>query len=342
MRRLLLLLSLTRMASAELFPVIHFTFGDPGPNELIMDPNTDVPTVFQYRLTDGALKPGPTWYSEDDAERSRPAWFDDAQVLAKLPSGQARVNCHAYISQGTVPVKRTSSGGVQKVRLEPVPSQQLWNNNLLKTSTPGITVGSVSACCDPAQCPAVCLLGDRALQWNLEILAPQWGFDQSRVLLSSRATFGGSYETYGSKGDAGVWPVFRVPCDFCPIQSCNTTCVNGEFATDYAVYSAVRARFFPLWVTVWRDLRSLFGRTASSGTRSSAGPARRARGTPARSRACSIASGGNRAIFFSCLTPLDPTRPTPEKYPGISNTRVRIPGYFGWISGRVGRVKRES
>jgi hypothetical protein len=239
-------------ALAELFPVIYFSFEDAGPNELTRNPNTDVPTVFQYRLTDGALKPGPTWYSEDDAERSRPAWFDDAQVRAKLPSGQARVNCHAYISQGTVPVKRTSSGGVQKVRLEPVPSQQLWNNNLLKTSTPGITVGSVSACCDPAQCPAVCLLGDRALQWNLEILAPQWGFDQSRVLLSSRATFGGSYETYGSKGDAGVWPVFRVPCDFCPIQSCNTTCVNGEYATDYAVYSAVRACFFPsgLWCGV--------------------------------------------------------------------------------------------
>jgi hypothetical protein len=318
MRRLLLLLSLTRMASAELFPVIYFTFNDPGPNELIMSPNTEVPTVFQYRLTDSALKPGPAWYSEDDTDRSRPQWFDDAQVRAKLPSAD-RLNCHAYISQGTVPIKRSAGGNVENVRLEPVPSQQLWNNNLLKTKTPGLSLKSVSACCDPAQCPAVCLLGDRAFPWFLEILAPQWGFDQSRVLLSSRATFGGSYETYGSKGDAGVWPVFRVPCDFCPIQSCNTTCTNGEYATDNAVFTVRACLFLPLWVTVWRDLRS-FGRTASSGTRSSAGPARRARGTPARSRACSIASGGNRAIFFFVL---DPARPYP------THTR-KIPGYF-WV-----------
>jgi hypothetical protein len=94
----------------------------------------------------------------------------------------------------------------------------------------------------------VCLQSDRALQWNLEILAPQWGFDQSRVLLA-HSTFGGSYETYGSKGDAGVWPVYRVPCDFCPVKSCNTTCTNGEFATDYAVYSAVRDPLF-FWLGV--------------------------------------------------------------------------------------------
>jgi hypothetical protein len=262
MRPLLLLLSLTRMASAELFPVIYFTFNDPGPNELIMSPNTEVPTVFQYRLTDSALKPGPAWYSEDDADRSRPQWFDDAQVRAKLPSAD-RLNCHAYISQGTVPIKRSAGGNVENVRLEPVPSQQLWNNNLLKTKTPGLSLKSVSACCDQAKCPAVCLLGDRAFPWFLEILAPQWGFDQSRVLLSSRATFGGSYETYGSKGDAGVWPVFRVPCDFCPIQSCNTTCTNGEYATDNAVYT-VRSCFFPSGS--WRGVipaRCLAGRPAA-------------------------------------------------------------------------------
>lgn len=280
-------------ALAELFPVIVFTKQSAGPNELIMSPNTEVPTVFQYRVTDSALKPGPAWYSEDDADRSRPQWFDDAQVRAKLPSAD-RLNCHAYISQGTVPIKRTSNGKVENVRLEPVPSQQLWNNNLLKTNTPGLSLKSVSACCDPAQCPGVCLLGDQAFPWFLEILAPRWGYDQtSQVVL--HATFGGSYETYGSKGDAGVWPVFRVPCDFCPIQSCNTTCTNGEYATDNAVYS-VRARSF-FGVMECLDSR-LFGRTACSGTRSSAGPARRARGTPARSRAGWIASGGRSRHFF--------------------------------------------
>jgi hypothetical protein len=336
---LLLLLSLTRMARAELFPVIVFTYQTVGPTELSINPDTQVPTIFQYRITDGALKPGPTWYSDDDLPKSRPPWFDDTQVLAKLPSKQARVNCHAYISQGTVPIKRSKTGAVENVRLEPVPTQQLWNNNLLKTNSPGQTLNRVSSCCEQSKCPSVCLQGDVTYRWSLEILAPRWGFDET-VMVYNRQPFGGGAEMQATRTDPGVWPVFRVPCDFCPIQSCNTTCVNGEYATDNAVYSAVRALFFPLWVTVWRDLRS-FGRTASSGTRSSAGPARRARGTPARSRACSIASGGNIApFFFSCLTPLDPTRPTPEKYPGISGSG--IPGYFGWISGRVGRVKRES
>lgn len=292
MMRPLLLLCLACLASvaAELFPTVVFTFDDPGPNELSREPNTDIPTIFQYKITDAALKPGPTWFSDDDRDKSRWPWFDDTQVLAKLPSQQARVNCHAYISQGTIPIKRTTGGAVTNVRLEPVPAQQTWNGNSLKTDSPGLPLNRVNSCCNPSQCPTVCLQSDRALQWNLEILAPQWGFDQSRVLLASRSTFGGSYETYGSKGDAGVWPVYRVPCDFCPVKSCNTTCTNGEFATDYAVYSAVRDPFFPgLWSAV--SPACLSGRTACSGTRSSAGPARRAPGTRARPSRCWTASG---------------------------------------------------
>jgi hypothetical protein len=257
--RPLLLLCLACLASvaAELFPTVVFTFDDPGPNELSREPNTDIPTIFQYKITDAALKPGPTWFSDDDRDKSRWPWFDDTQVLAKLPSKQARVNCHAYISQGTIPIKRTTGGAVTNVRLEPVPAQQTWNGNSLKTDSPGLPLNRVNSCCNPSQCPTVCLQSDRALQWNLEILAPQWGFDQSRVLLASRSTFGGSYETYGSKGDAGVWPVYRVPCDFCPVKSCNTTCTNGEFATDYAVYSAVRDPLCFGWGLACRESRLL-------------------------------------------------------------------------------------
>ncbi len=91
----------------------------------------------------------------------------------------------------------------------------------------------------------MCLQNDKPYSWNLEIFAPQWGYDQSREVII-RAAYGGAYETYGSKGDAGVWPVYRVPCDFCPVKSCITTCTNGEFATDYAVYSAVRDFFLQL------------------------------------------------------------------------------------------------
>jgi hypothetical protein len=77
--------------AAELFPVVVFTFEDPGPNELTMNPKTEVPTVFQYRITNAASKPGPMWYSDDDTAKSRPPWFDDTQVLPKL--GTQRVNC---------------------------------------------------------------------------------------------------------------------------------------------------------------------------------------------------------------------------------------------------------
>lgn len=231
-----LLLASDIVAHAELFPVIVFTFQDPGPNELAYTPNTDVPTVFQYRITDAALKPGPKWYADDDQDSSRAPWFDDTQVLPKF--GTQRVNCHTYVSQGTVPIKRTSTSSVENVRLEPVPTQQLWNNNLLKTNAPGLPLNRLSSCCEPSQCPSVCLQNDKAASWYLEVLAPQWGYDQSRVV-TIRAAYGGAYETYGSRGDPGVWPVYRVPCDFCPVKSCTTTCTNGQFATDYAVYSAV-------------------------------------------------------------------------------------------------------
>ena len=232
----LLLAARAIIVHAELFPVIVFTFQDPGPNELAYSPETDVPTVFQYRITDAGQKPGPSWYSDDDQENSRLPWFDDTQVLPKL--GTQPVNCHTYVSQGTVPIKRSSTSGVENVRLEPVPTQQLWSNNLLKTNAPGLPLNRLSSCCEPSQCPRVCLQNDKAVSGHLEILAPQWGYDQTRVV-TIRAAYGGAYESYGSRGDPGVWPVYRVPCDFCPVKSCTTACTNGQFASDYAVFSAV-------------------------------------------------------------------------------------------------------
>ena len=253
---LLLLVLLARAAGLELLPIIKFAFQNPGPGEISISPKErDVPAVFQYRISLAASKPGWPWYADDDRERKREPWFLDSDVFPVVPG---RYTCRALVLAGYVPVRRTFNGPVEQIRLEPVPSEQVWGKETLKTEQPGILLNRLSSCCDASACTDRCLQYDTAQAGYLEVLAPQWGVYEPDKKITP--TFGGSYTTEGERGDPGVWPVYRVPCDFCPLKSCITNCTNGQFATGLADFSqagfqATRLECKPCAPGTWNTCR---------------------------------------------------------------------------------------
>ena len=256
---LLLLMTLAHTTAFELLPIIKFAYQNPEPGEVSIDPKRhDVPGVFQYRIALAASKPGWPWYAEDDKERKRTPWFLDSDIFPVVQSLQARYTCRALVATGYVPVRRTFNGPIENIRLEPVPSQQVWNRETLTTDTPGILLNRLSSCCDASACMDRCLQYDTAQAGYLEVLAPQWGvFEPDKKITPA---FGGSYTTTGERSDPGVWPVYRVPCDYCPLKSCITNCTNGNFVTGLADFSlagfqATRLECKPCAPGTWNTCR---------------------------------------------------------------------------------------
>ena len=203
---------------AGVFPIILFSLGEPGENEIAVG-RREVPLVFQYRIV-------PMTFAFDT---KYPPWKEGRDTLMSQTA-----KCADLIANTNIRIRRDGSSTVENVRLDPLPLEQPWKGRTLTAKQQGVARHSVSACCDQDACLDRCLQFPQGELWMLEILTPQWGVDEVRVV-SGRVNQGGSSrETYEIKEDPGIWPVLRVPCLYCPIKSCVTNCSNGEYSTGFA------------------------------------------------------------------------------------------------------------
>lgn len=200
------------------FPIILFSLGEPNDDEIAVG-KREVPLVFQYRIV-------PMTFPFDTKHRP---WKEGQETLMSPTA-----TCADLLANMNIPIRRDIQSRIEHVRLDPLPLEQTWKDMTLKAERQGVARHSVSACCEQAACTDRCLQFPEGEQWVLEILTPQWGIDEVRVV-SSRVNQGGSSrETYEFKDDPGIWPVLRVPCRYCPLTSCVTNCSNGEYATGFS------------------------------------------------------------------------------------------------------------
>lgn len=191
-----------------------------------------VPVTFQYRVTKSL------------AQSKYPPWLDD--LKAKAISREGATTCATLLSQQSIRV-RGPTGETLDVPLRPIPLEQEWDKNLIKTDQPGIERNRLSTCCDEEKCLDRCLLLPKGEPAFLEINAPSYG--KVEVVTSNIVNQGGA-RGYGNSGqivmkyDPGLWPVMRIPCLHCPIKSCITNCSNGEYSTGYTDYSVSHAYVF--------------------------------------------------------------------------------------------------
>jgi hypothetical protein len=150
-----------------------------------------------------------------------------------------------------------------------------------KSEREGIQRHFLSSCCSQAECLDRCLKFPEGERWMLEILTPQWGVDEVRVVYGLANQGGSSRESYVVQEDPGVWPVLRVPCLYCPLKSCISNCSNGEYST--GLTDVVVSSSYNNSTTVFDALTgTCLGRTACRLTASNASPSRPGRGTRAR------------------------------------------------------------
>jgi len=212
-------------------PILSLTAGTDEADVAYVGRRT-VPVTFQYRVTKSL------------AQSKYPPWIDD--LKAKAISREGATTCAALLFQQSIQV-RGLTGGDLDVPLRPIPLEQEWDRNLIKTDQPGIERTRLSTCCDEEKCLDRCLLLPKGEPAFLEINAASYG--KVEVVTSNRVNQG-SARGYGDSGqivlkyDPGLWPVMRIPCLHCPIKSCITNCSNGEYSTGYTDYSVGRAYVF--------------------------------------------------------------------------------------------------
>jgi hypothetical protein len=220
-------------------PMLSLTTGFDEPDVAYVS-GRNIPVAFQYRVV-------PSF-----AESKYPPWLDDFR--AKAISTEGVTTCATLLSQQSIRV-RGPTGETQDVPLRPMPLEQEWDKNVIKTDKPGIERNRLSTCCDEEKCLDRCLILPKGEPAVLEISAPSYG--KVEVVTSNRVNQG-TWRGYGDSGqivmkyDPGLWPVMRIPCLYCPIKSCITNCSNGEYSTGYTDYSVSRAYVFDVTGTADR------------------------------------------------------------------------------------------
>lgn len=197
------------------FPIILFSLGEPNDNEIAVG-KRQIPTKFQYRIV-------PMTFPFDAQHRP---WKSERETLMSQTS-----RCADLLANRDIRIRRDGKTTTENVRLDPLPLEQTWEGMTFKSEREGIQRHFLSTCCNQAECKDRCLKFPEGERWMLEILTPQWGVDEVRVVSSLVNQGGSSREFYVVQEDPGVWPVLRVPCLYCPLKSCISNCSNGEYST---------------------------------------------------------------------------------------------------------------
>ena len=173
----------------------------------------DVYPAVQYKIECGLYK--------NQNEPIIPDWI----IAEKL----AYSKCHDFVNVQKNAVTLVFNGVSYVRRLSPVPAfQRLDNENgnsgTLNDDRPGISLGKISECCDPATCPSNCIETPRR-DCTLELYGP--GLQRVQIgpgtMLITALDF-----------------IARIPCEQCSLKSCLTNCSNGQvepyFLIDFCPY----------------------------------------------------------------------------------------------------------
>jgi hypothetical protein len=239
------------------FPIILFSLGEPNDNEIAVG-KRQIPTKFQYRIV-------PMTFPFDVQHRP---WKSERETLMSQTS-----RCADLLANRDIRIRRDGKTTTENVRLDPLPLEQTWEGITFKSEREGIQRHFLSSCCNQAECKDRCLKFPEGERWMLEILTPQWGVDEVRVVSSLVNQGGSSREFYVVQEDPGVWPVLRVPCLYCPLKSCISNCSNGEYSTGLTDV-VVSAFFYKTGGFFLADTRVLAERPAGQPHRVQALPAR--------------------------------------------------------------------
>ena len=168
----------------------------------------ELPSTFQYRVNCGADRTAP--------------WVPDEEVARRV----AYTTCSDLLQ--TLNIKVLTNLGSYKtvdVSLIPVPATQVWNGKTVESSLTGLSRGVMSNCCNEASCPDRCLLKEGGERCYLEIYMVDWTYEYSSI--SDLAVIFTGQPDYTKTG-AGLQLVFRIPCLYCQVKSCNMVCDNGQ------------------------------------------------------------------------------------------------------------------
>jgi hypothetical protein len=170
----------------------------------------ELPSTFQYRVNCGDPTRTP-WVSDQDVAK-RVSYTTCSDLLKALS---------IRVIKKYDPIKTETID----VPLIPVPATQVWNDKTVTTDLTGISRVAVSDCCNAAACPDRCLQKEGGQRCFLEIYIVDWTYEYSSE--SDAALFFTGQPAYSRTG-ASLQLVFRIPCLFCQVQSCNMICNNGE------------------------------------------------------------------------------------------------------------------
>ena len=153
-----------------------------------------------------------------NSQRIDSPWIPDGSIAQTI----SPTTCKTLLSAKVINVKTYKQNPITfTINLLPVPQILEWGGYRLASDT-GPLVSHISDCCDATVCTDRCLESPQAQKCYLEVVIPE---TQSRA-----KAWGPMMETYAIT----LKPVFRIPCDYCPLVACVKQCSNGEYATGYS------------------------------------------------------------------------------------------------------------
>jgi hypothetical protein len=184
---------------------------------------SQAPSNFQYRITC------------DPALITSTPWLADEYVAKKI----SFTTCADLLQATTIRVLASlNAGDYVDVNLVPVPSTQVYNGVIIDQPYIGVSRNKLSACCSPSQCPESCLQEDVGATCSLEINVAGTRQTQVQSVDADFVRFFTGQTLYSNDG-AALYLVYKTPCLYCPVRGCNTTCANGEYASDYLLVKEV-------------------------------------------------------------------------------------------------------
>ena len=200
---------------------IGFKIDDGGEN-FPRVPEDRIPESFQHRVSCNSPSEANPWIQDD-----------------YIGEAVAYTNCRNLVIQSTITLKTYfADSKPRSIPFRPVPVSQDWKGYTV-TSSPGQSARQLSSCCDADKCPNVCLVNSKAQRCHLEIFTV--GAAYVADINSASSQFANAFtKKFQMKEEGGrLVRRFRIPCEYCPLTSCNTTCTNGQYATQYSDYQVL-------------------------------------------------------------------------------------------------------